>query len=109
MRFSTCYSVAWLAAGIVAAAITLMSSIAWGQQAKKHNILIIWGDDIGWFNPSCYHGGVMGYQTPNVDRIAREGIRFTDWYGQQSCTAGRAACFHGHAPLPTPPAPRRLS
>src|SRR5262249_36488516 len=43
---------------------------------KKPNILIIWGDDIGWFNPSCYHGGVMGYQTPNIDRIAKEGARF---------------------------------
>ena len=59
------------------------------QDGKKPNILIIWGDDIGWFNPSCYHGGLMGYRTPNIDRIAREGARFTDWYGQQSCTAGR--------------------
>src|SRR5262245_18098910 len=49
------------------------------QAVNKPNILIIWGDDIGWFNPSCYHDGVMGYQTPNIDRIAREGARFTDW------------------------------
>src|SRR5262245_14905093 len=56
------------------------------QPSKQPNILIIWGDDIGWFNPSCYHDGTMGYQTPNIDRIAREGARFTDWYGQQSCT-----------------------
>jgi arylsulfatase len=68
---------------------------------KKPNILIIWGDDIGWFNPSCYHGGVMGYQTPNIDRIAREGARFTDWYGQQSCTAGRAAFIMGQSPIRT--------
>jgi len=70
-------------------------------QAKKPNILVIWGDDIGWFNPSCYHGGVMGYETPNIDRIAREGARFTDWYGQQSCTAGRAAFITGQTPIRT--------
>jgi arylsulfatase len=68
---------------------------------KKPNILIIWGDDIGWFNPSCYHGGVMGYQTPNIDRIAREGAKFTDWYGQQSCPAGRAAFIMGQSPIRT--------
>src|SRR5262245_29467727 len=72
-----------------------------GQEGKKPNILIIWGDDIGWFNPSCYHGGVMGYQTPNIDRIAKEGARFTDWYGQQSCTAGRAAFIMGQSPIRT--------
>jgi arylsulfatase A-like enzyme len=71
------------------------------QDGKKPNILIIWGDDIGWFNPNCYHGGVMGYQTPNIDRIAREGARFTDWYGQQSCTAGRAAFIMGQSPIRT--------
>jgi arylsulfatase len=61
----------------------------------------MWADDIGWFNPSCYHGGVMGYQTPNIDRIAREGARFTDWYGQQSYTAGRAAFIMGQSPIRT--------
>jgi arylsulfatase len=71
------------------------------DSGKKPNILIIWGDDIGWFNPSCYHGGVMGYQTPNIDRIAREGAKFTDWYGQQSCTAGRAAFITGQSPIRT--------
>src|SRR5262249_48672095 len=79
-----------------------VAAAAGGQVAsKKPNILIIWGDDIGWFNPSCYHGGVMGYQTPNIDRIAREGARFTDWYGQQSCTAGRAAFITGQSPIRT--------
>jgi arylsulfatase A-like enzyme len=62
------------------------------KDGKKPNILIIWGDDIGWFNVSAYNHGLMGYKTPNIDRIAREGAMFTDWYGQQSCTAGRA-CF----------------
>ncbi len=61
-------------------------------QEKKPNILIIWGDDIGYWNVSAYNLGMMGYKTPNIDRIAKEGALFTDWYGQQSCTAGRA-CF----------------
>ena len=68
---------------------------------KKPNILIIWGDDIGWFNVSAYNLGVMGYRTPNIDRIAREGVMFTDWYGQQSCTAGRAAFITGQSPIRT--------
>ena len=67
----------------------------------KPNILIIWGDDIGWFNVSAYHRGLMGYQTPNIDRIANEGMLFTDWYGQQSCTAGRAAFVTGQSPIRT--------
>jgi arylsulfatase len=70
-------------------------------QGRKPNILMIMGDDIGWFNPSCYHQGIMGYQTPNIDRIAKEGARFTDWYGQQSCTAGRAAFITGQSPIRT--------
>ena len=61
-----------------------------GAQAKKPNILVIWGDDIGGFNISAYNNGMMGYRTPNIDSIAKEGALFTDWYGQQSCTAGRA-------------------
>src|SRR5215510_5654976 len=57
----------------------------------KPNILIIWGDDIGIWNLSCYSRGMMGYHTPNIDRIATEGMMFTDSYGEQSCTAGRAS------------------
>ena len=57
----------------------------------KPNILVIWGDDIGISNLSCYSHGLMGYQTPNIDRIAKEGMMFTDSYGEQSCTAGRSA------------------
>jgi arylsulfatase len=68
---------------------------------KKPNVLIIWGDDIGWFNISAYNHGIMGYQTPNIDRIAKEGALFTDWYGQQSCTAGRAAFITGQSPIRT--------
>ena len=69
--------------------------------ADKPNILIIWGDDIGGFNISAYNQGVMGYKTPNIDRIAKEGALFTDWYGQQSCTAGRAAFITGQSPIRT--------
>jgi len=67
----------------------------------KPNILIIWGDDIGQFNVSAYNMGMMGYKTPNIDRIAAEGAVFTDWYGQQSCTAGRAAFITGQSPMRT--------
>jgi arylsulfatase A-like enzyme len=67
----------------------------------KPNILIIWGDDIGYWNISHYSKGMMGYQTPNIDRIAQEGATFTDWYGQQSCTAGRASFITGQNPIRT--------
>jgi arylsulfatase len=65
------------------------------SSAKKPNILIIWGDDIGTTNVSAYSDGVMGYTTPNIDRIASEGLRFLHYYGEQSCTAGRAAFLTG--------------
>ena len=67
----------------------------------KPNILVICGDDIGWFNVSAYNHGTMGYRTPNIDRIAEEGAMFTDYYGQQSCTAGRAAFITGQTPFRT--------
>jgi arylsulfatase A-like enzyme len=70
-------------------------------KTDKPNILIIWGDDIGWFNISAYNHGIMGYRTPNIDRVAKEGAMFTDWYGQQSCTAGRAAFITGQSPIRT--------
>jgi arylsulfatase A-like enzyme len=65
--------------------------------SKKPNILVIWGDDIGISNLSCYSNGLMGYQTPNIDRIAKEGMRFTDSYGEQSCTAGRSSFITGQS------------
>jgi len=68
---------------------------------KKPNILILWGDDIGTWNVSYYSRGMMGYRTPNIDRVANEGVAFTDFYGQQSCTAGRAAFITGQNPLRT--------
>ena len=69
--------------------------------AQRPNILVIWGDDIGQSNLSCYSAGLMGYRTPNIDRIAAEGVRFTDYYGEQSCTAGRAAFITGQNPYRT--------
>ena len=64
------------------------------KKAKQPNILVIWGDDIGINNLSCYSHGVMGYKTPNIDRLAKEGMMFTDSYGEQSCTAGPGFVYH---------------
>jgi arylsulfatase A-like enzyme len=74
-----------------------------GAHAKtdRPNILVIWGDDIGWSNISAYHRGMLGGSTPNIDRIANEGALFTDYYGEQSCTAGRSAFITGQHPLRT--------
>src|SRR5262247_711464 len=71
------------------------------QEQRKPNILVIWGDDIGITNLSCYSDGLMGYRTPNIDRIAQEGMRFTDCYGEQSCTAGRSSFITGQHGLRT--------
>ncbi len=76
----------------LALGLTLIASAAHAAEAKKPNILVIWGDDIGLWNISAYNQGGMGYKTPAIDSIAKNGALFTDWYGQQSCTAGRA-CF----------------
>ena len=69
--------------------------------ATKPNILILWGDDIGIWNISHFSRGMMGYQTPNIDRVAKEGVTFTDYYAQQSCTAGRACFITGQNPIRT--------
>ena len=66
-------------------------------KTDKPNILVIWGDDIGISNLSCYSHGLMGYRTPNIDRIAKEGMMFTDCYGEQSCTAGRSSFITGQS------------
>jgi arylsulfatase A-like enzyme len=89
-----------LASAALFAALVTFGSAAQAQ-ARKPNILVIWGDDIGGFNISAYNQGVMGYRTPNIDSIAKEGAMFTDWYGQQSCTAGRAAFVTGQSPIRT--------
>ena len=93
-------SVFRLASTALFAALVTFGSVAQAQ-ARKPNILVIWGDDIGGFNISAYNQGVMGYRTPNIDSLAREGAMFTDWYGQQSCTAGRAAFITGQSPIRT--------
>ncbi len=86
--------------GLAAAfAVTPQTSLA--QEAQKPNILAIWGDDIGTWNISHNNRGMMGYRTPNIDRIAQEGVAFTDYYAQQSCTAGRAAFIGGNVPVRT--------
>jgi arylsulfatase len=70
-------------------------------QEKKPNILVIFGDDVGYWNVSAYSRGMMGYRTPNIDRLAKQGAIFTDYYAQQSCTAGRAAFITGQSPIRT--------
>jgi arylsulfatase len=86
---------------LLGAVLLGFSALAHAQAGKRPNILVIWGDDIGQFNVSAYNMGMMGYRTPNIDRVAREGALFTDWYGQQSCTAGRAAFITGQSPIRT--------
>jgi arylsulfatase len=84
------------------AAAALFSVVAPAHAAdKKPNILFIMGDDVGWFNIGAYHQGIMSGKTPNIDRIAREGMRFTDYYAEASCTAGRANFITGELPIRT--------
>lgn len=82
---------------ILSLALCLAAATAALGQAKKPNILVIWGDDVGRSNISAYTQGMMGYRTPNIDRIAKEGILFTDYYGEQSCTAGRSSFIMGQS------------
>ena len=89
------------------AAVILVSGPAAAQQ-QKPNILFIMGDDIGWMQPSIYHRGLMVGETPNIDRIGNEGAMFTDYYAEQSCTAGRNAFFTGMHPLRTGMIPPQL-
>jgi len=86
---------------LLLAALLLTAGSAFAQDAEKPNILVIWGDDIGTWNVSHNNRGMMGYRTPNIDRIAQEGLSFTDYYAQQSCTAGRAAFIGGNVPVRT--------
>ena len=94
--------------GAASAVMTLLVSVlaafyalSTAAATDKPNILVIWGDDIGWSNISAYHRGMLGGSTPNIDRIASEGAMFTDYYGEQSCTAGRSAFITGQHPLRT--------
>jgi arylsulfatase A-like enzyme len=92
----------WLGYALVLG-VTLGLGIAGqaGAQEKKPNILVIMGDDVGWFNIGAYHQGIMSGKTPNLDRLAREGMRFTDYYAEASCTAGRANFITGELPIRT--------
>ena len=94
MRKRTCMIVAL---AILATPLIFVAPAGSTTQQDRPNILVIWGDDIGYFNVSAYNHGIMGYRTPNIDRIADEGIMFTDAYGEQSCTAGRAAFLTGQS------------
>src|SRR6059058_2972848 len=87
---------------LLMATAALFSAVVPAQAAdKKPNILFIMGDDVGWFNVGAYHQGIMSGKTPNIDRIAREGMRFTDYYAEASCTAGRANFITGELPIRT--------
>src|SRR5271157_3437494 len=91
-----------LAAGLLLAATGLVSPPAQAQApARKPNILVIMGDDVGWFNVGAYHRGIMSGKTPNLDKLAADGMMFTDYYAEASCTAGRANFITGELPLRT--------
>src|SRR5438477_11342595 len=94
---------------LLMATAALFGAVAPAQaQDKKPNILFTMGDDIGWMQPGCYHRGLMVGETPNIDRIGHEGAMFTDYYAEQSCTAGRNAFFTGMHPLRTGMIPPQL-
>jgi arylsulfatase A-like enzyme len=102
MCFARTVSARMLRPWLLVLAVTVMTApAASAQQPQRPNILVIMADDIGYWNISAYNRGMMGYHTPNIDRIANEGAIFTDYYGQQSCTAGRAAFITGQSPLRT--------
>ncbi len=86
---------------LLCSAALVTAGLTSAQAAEKPNILVIWGDDIGRTNISAYSHGLMGYQTPNIDSLARDGMMFTDYYGEQSCTAGRSAFITGQHPVRT--------
>src|SRR5260221_12987094 len=89
----------WLGALALFAAVMAAGAPASAQQ--RPNIIMIMGDDIGWFNIGAYHQGMMAGRTPNLDRLAAEGMRFTDYYAEASCTAGRANFITGELPIRT--------
>jgi hypothetical protein len=99
MKRHCLYSLKAALAGLLA--VTCLASAAFAQEASKPNIVVILGDDIGWFNVPAYSGDLMGAPTPNIDRIGKEGLRLTAFYAQPSCTAGRAAFITGQLPVRT--------
>src|SRR5689334_6766701 len=97
---STFHRICGAIAGGLALATTALTS-AEAQAPKQPNILVIMGDDIGMWNIGAYHRGLMAGRTPNLDRIAKEGMLFTDYYAEASCTAGRANFITGELPIRT--------
>jgi arylsulfatase A-like enzyme len=91
----------WPALLALVAVATVASTPVAAQQQRPPNILVIMGDDVGWFNIGAYHQGIMSGKTPNLDKLAAEGMRFTDYYAEASCTAGRANFITGELPLRT--------
>jgi arylsulfatase A-like enzyme len=102
------FRIFWGALAALSTATTMASLPASAQPGSKPNIIFIMGDDIGWMQPSIYHRGLMVGETPNIDRIGNEGALFTDYYAEQSCTAGRNAFFTGMHPLRTGMIPPQL-
>ncbi len=96
-KIKNCGKIAAIIVVVILAVGTIVPQQANAQTAKKPNILVIFGDDIGQSNISAYTHGLMGYQTPNIDRIAKEGIMFTDYYAENSCTAGRSTFITGQS------------
>src|SRR3979411_422276 len=91
---------AWLVVLTLLVAVMALSSPAAAQQQRPPNILVIMGDDVGWFNVGAYHRGMMSGKTPNLDKLASEGMMFTDYYAEASCTAGRADFINRPFPVP---------
>src|SRR5262245_1475428 len=85
----------------LAALVVMLLSITQAVAQQRPNILVIMGDDVGWFNIGAYHQGIMSGKTPNLDKLAAQGMRFTDYYAEASCTAGRANFITGEIPLRT--------
>ena len=100
-KISLLFTALVLAGLIILSGVTQAQNKKAAASDKKPNIIIIWGDDIGQSNLSCYTHGLMGYQTPNIDRVAKAGVMFTDYYAEQSCTAGRASFITGQCGLRT--------
>jgi arylsulfatase A-like enzyme len=98
MKWKSKFALALAAAAAVLSAVVPPAASA---QDKKPNIIVIMGDDVGWFNVGAYHQGIMSGKTPNLDKLAAQGMRFTDYYAEASCTAGRANFITGEIPLRT--------
>src|SRR5579864_3544927 len=101
MNVSTCVPKLMIGALAVSGLLTGVSATAHAQTSTKPNIVVIMGDDIGIWNIGAYHQGMMAGRTPNLDKLAAEGVRFTDYYAEASCTAGRAAFITGELPIRT--------